>query len=1176
LIGMEVDIIAERSAYNGLEQLSLLEVEELDEGTMPAPRSITNVPFTETDLLPYQAQLVSAEGLEVIDKEMDQYDNIILTLANEDDEEIGMRWDSRLEDADTSSIEEVEVGDFINLVAAPLSWYNGPRLYYTDPSQITEAEYIPQTDEERVVAAMDTLDIPTEIGEDTTLSLPVEGPYGVSIEWASDNAAIDAETGEVTVTGEAVDVELTATLSLNEVEEVALFLVTVGYISVPVYEAREAELETTVTVQAVITAVSIDNDGEAVAFVQDETAGIYLYKVPAEFEDHMVVGNQVQVTGLRGAYADGIQLVDINDVRLLEEDVDFEPVVVEDPAELADVQGEFVSVTGLLAETYSGNPSDYQLVTEMGTFALRLVSDSDAPADQRDAVIDALVGVDAGTEITIEAGAGRFYGTFQIMLFNDSMITVGDMASEEDLLAAALGAAGVPEDGSETDMDLDLPTEGYFGTEFAWESDNEDVITNEGDVTRPGYDEEDAVVTLSLTVTIDEEVVHEEDIEITVLAGEMEISTIAEARDMSEGTVRVQGVITAQLDHGTYLIQDDTSGLGIYDFDFGLGELIGKEVDIIAGRGSYNGLEQLNLIEVEELGEGEMPDPQSIDGVSFSDLLPFQAQLVSAEGLEVVDKEIDGYENIILTLANEDDEEIGMRWDSRLGGTDTSAIEAVEVGDFIDLVGAPLSWSNGPRLYYTDPSQIEDYEFPETSVAFARDADEGTEVTTEAVVTAVSFDTDGEAVAFVQDSTAGIYLYKVPAEFEDHLVVGNMLEITGELGAYADITQIVDITDVQLLEEDVDFEPVVVEDPAELADVQGQFVSVTGFLAETYSGNPSDYQLVTEMGTFALRLVSDSDAPADQRNAVIDALVGVDAGTEITIEAGAGRYYGTFQVMLFHDTMITVGDMGTPEQLEPVILADLTLPEENDEVTSDLSLPTEGLFGSTITWESDDEDVISTTGTVNRPEEDDATVVLTYTVEIGDELIVEKDITVTVLADSDPVEPDPDLFFSEYIDGSSNNKALEIYNPTDEEVDLTPYVVELYSNGRLEEDGPTNSLDLEGTLAPGEVFVIVNFQASEEFRVGDYVESDVTYYNGNDALVLRNDGEIIDSFGKLGEDPGTSWSANGVSTADVTLVRKSSVQSGRTDATSEFDPSLEWIEYDQDTSEYLGSHDMDS
>src|SRR5215212_9977234 len=42
-----------------------------------------------------------------------------------------------------------------------------------------------------------------------------------------------------------------------------------------------------------------------------------------------------------------------------------------------------------------------------------------------------------------------------------------------------------------------------------------------------------------------------------------------------------------------------------------------------------------------------------------------------------------------------------------------------------------------------------------------------------------------------------------------------------------------------------------------------------------------------------------------------------------------------------------------------------------------------------------------------------------------------------------------DLFFSEYIEGSSNNKALELYNPSSTAVNLATagYTVEMYFNG---------------------------------------------------------------------------------------------------------------------------------
>ena len=53
-----------------------------------------------------------------------------------------------------------------------------------------------------------------------------------------------------------------------------------------------------------------------------------------------------------------------------------------------------------------------------------------------------------------------------------------------------------------------------------------------------------------------------------------------------------------------------------------------------------------------------------------------------------------------------------------------------------------------------------------------------------------------------------------------------------------------------------------------------------------------------------------------------------------------------------------------------------------------------------------------------------------------------------------------DLFFSEYVEGYGQNKAIEIYNPTTAPIDLSDYRVERYSNGA------TNSSELTTTKLP--------------------------------------------------------------------------------------------------------------
>ncbi|MBL0145033.1 MAG: lamin tail domain-containing protein [Chitinophagaceae bacterium] len=76
------------------------------------------------------------------------------------------------------------------------------------------------------------------------------------------------------------------------------------------------------------------------------------------------------------------------------------------------------------------------------------------------------------------------------------------------------------------------------------------------------------------------------------------------------------------------------------------------------------------------------------------------------------------------------------------------------------------------------------------------------------------------------------------------------------------------------------------------------------------------------------------------------------------------------------------------------------------------------------------------------------------------------------------------LFFSEYIEGSSNEKYLEIYNGTGTNVSLSGYVVELYANGSIT---PTNTLSLSGTLNNSQVLVLRNSGAFIIYwRNGEY------------------------------------------------------------------------------------------
>jgi hypothetical protein len=171
-----------------------------------------------------------------------------------------------------------------------------------------------------------------------------------------------------------------------------------------------------------------------------------------------------------------------------------------------------------------------------------------------------------------------------------------------------------------------------------------------------------------------------------------------------------------------------------------------------------------------------------------------------------------------------------------------------------------------------------------------------------------------------------------------------------------------------------------------------------------------------------------------------------------------------------------------------------------------------------------------------------------------------------------------DLIISEYVEGSGNNKYLEIYNGTNNAVDLSDYKLQLYANGNTT---TSQDITLSGTLNSGQCIVYKNSSAALTLPDGVTATNNAAVnFNGNDAVALYkiSTSSYVDIFGRIGEDPGTAWTSGSYTTLDKTLVRKSSVTSGITTNPSSGFPTLatEWDMYDQNDVSHLGSHTMAS
>jgi predicted extracellular nuclease len=165
-----------------------------------------------------------------------------------------------------------------------------------------------------------------------------------------------------------------------------------------------------------------------------------------------------------------------------------------------------------------------------------------------------------------------------------------------------------------------------------------------------------------------------------------------------------------------------------------------------------------------------------------------------------------------------------------------------------------------------------------------------------------------------------------------------------------------------------------------------------------------------------------------------------------------------------------------------------------------------------------------------------------------------------------------DLFFSEYVEGTgNNNKALEIYNGTGVPINLATglYGVQMYFNGST---SPGLTINLSGTVAPGDVFVLAHTFADPAILAQADQLSSPDWYDGNDAVVLVKGIQKVDVIGQIGSNPGTEWGTGATSTADNTLRRKGTIEAGDPNGADAFDPAVQWDGFPVDTFGGLGSH----
>lgn len=170
--------------------------------------------------------------------------------------------------------------------------------------------------------------------------------------------------------------------------------------------------------------------------------------------------------------------------------------------------------------------------------------------------------------------------------------------------------------------------------------------------------------------------------------------------------------------------------------------------------------------------------------------------------------------------------------------------------------------------------------------------------------------------------------------------------------------------------------------------------------------------------------------------------------------------------------------------------------------------------------------------------------------------------------DNEEKERVVDLFISEYFEGVGeykDSKYIEIYNPFDTIVDLSNYALAVYKDGSL---NPAFTEPLSGELRANQVYIVYAPYSVKAISEKGHLASEVCYFNGDDAIALLKDNEVIDVIGVIGEKPTDGWAVDDFSTTqNNTLIRKESINS----PTSTWDPN-EWYPCYENYLYDLGNH----
>ncbi len=1000
------------------------------------------------------------------------------------------------------------------------------------------------SDTEAVAAALAALVVPTEVLEATTIDLP-GSLFGVTLTYASDNEAIiNPTTGVVDLTGLTAQatVTITVTATRGDVTDTATFTVKVGETPLTTIAAAIANVNNTVRFQGIVTELNGNN-----AYVQDESGAVYLYLGSnTAFADILVVGNIVEVEGKMYNYHNLMEISPVTTITLVSTGNTL-PTPVEvttaDNALLLQNISKLVNVSGLVVKSIpTVGTSSYTIYLTDGTNDVQLRVDK---YGLEFAAINTLVAsLTVGQPVSLNGIAvGVYDANPQLMWLEASELVAGTVT---DQTKVDFDAFAFPSELT-LEGDYTFPTLNFAAVSAVVSSELNSYLTaTSTGLTFVAPEGSDVTGTVTFTLTLNE-ITKEVVVNVTAKAITdadklaFDLAALEVADTATEYDVITLPVLGAKGSAIAWVLNTGTATLDGAALTIGV---VGTAFDVTLTAtltiGSETAVTKDFTIAVSPVVI--VTDFSTIPAMTDGVKLYVQGTVVA------IGSSYDG------------------TWlqDSAGNGFFLYKYFGATVGDEILVSGTLGSYHSAKQMLAT-ATLVQTVSTGATPVFATLTADEIVALTGDNAGKAISFTglevysiSSSTAVFKVTGTTANIYLKTYISDFVpwayqvyqvgDILPAATFVFYNIETSLVEETTQLkvgafkMEFTDQLKVEVDQ------AAMPATLELIENYTLPVPTYAVLTVKEISTELTSYVTDGTTALNVVLPAEADVTGtvtftytlNEVVVDVVVAVTvkAMTEAAKLADAVAEIPTTLGLSYHYTI---------PALYGSTFSNLVVPAE---LTGYVTLSADGL----------QLEIVRPSGTADIT----ATVTLTVTVGASTQTV---DIALTVLGNVD-------LFFSEYIEGGSSNKAIEIYNPTGVDVDLTGYSIELYSNGSA-----TASVvfDITGTLLAGDVLVIANSLAIQTILdQADFIQSypSVPNWNGDDAVVLKYNGIVIDSFGQVGYDPGSAWTVNTITTVNKTLVIKSAVTVGDVNPYDVFDPSANWDMYDQDTTTYLGSYEM--